>query len=146
VKKAELRNFNKIATGLSVRFRDVDAMRHVNNAVFFTYFEEGRKVFLEEVFGIVQPEDYPFILAQMSCDYLKPLKLGDSPHLEVWIGEVGQRKFSFIYRIVDGSDEETVYAKGKSVMVLFDYKQNTAVPIPKDFLEKLLPYREDKEA
>jgi hypothetical protein len=63
-----------------------------------------------------------------------------------WIGEVGQRKFSFIYRIVDGSDEETVYAKGKSVMVLFDYKQNTAVPIPKDFLEKLLPYREDKEA
>jgi acyl-CoA thioester hydrolase len=106
-------------------------MRHVNNAVFFTYFEEGRKVFLEEVFGIVQPEDYPFILAQMSCDYLKALKIGDSPRLEVWIGEVGQRKFSSIYRIVDGSDSERVYAQGKSAMGLFDYVKKPECPARK---------------
>jgi acyl-CoA thioester hydrolase len=77
--------------------------------------------------------------------YLRPLKLGDSPQLEVWIGEVGQKKFSFIYRIVDGIEAERVYAEGKSVMVLFDYKQNKAVPTHKDFLEKLSPYREDRE-
>lgn len=54
-------------------------------------------------------------------------------------------KFSFIYRIVDGSDEERVYAQGKSVMVLFDYRRNKAVPIPKDFLEKFSLYREDRD-
>jgi acyl-CoA thioester hydrolase len=131
VKQAETGKFKKVVTDLSVRFRDIDAMRHVNDAVLFTYFEEGRKVFLEEVFGIVQPEDYPFILAQISCDYLKPLKLGDSPRLEVWIGEVGQRKFSFIYRIVDGSDAERVYAHSKSVMALFDYVKKPECPARK---------------
>ncbi|MBU2497282.1 MAG: thioesterase family protein, partial [Proteobacteria bacterium] len=41
----------ELITELAVRFRDIDAMGHVNNAVFFTYFEEGRKAFLEEVLG-----------------------------------------------------------------------------------------------
>ena len=136
----------KVTADLSVRFRDVDAMRHVNNAVFFSYFEEGRGAFLKKVFGILDPPDYPFILAHLSCDYMRPLKLGDRPRIEVWVGEVGQKKFSFFYRVLDGHDEQKIYAKGKSVMVLFDYEQNKTVPISEDFLEKLSPYREDKEA
>jgi len=136
----------KVTSDLTVRFRDVDAMNHVNNAVFFTYFEEGRGAFLKEVFGIVDPPEYPFILAHVSCDYMRPLKLDDRPRIEIWVGEVGQKKFSFFYRILDRQDEAKIYARGKSVMVLFDYERNKTVPIPVHFLEKLSPYREDKEA
>jgi len=136
----------KVTADLTVRFRDVDAMNHVNNAVFFTYFEEGRGAFLKEVFGIVDPPEYPFILAHVSCDYMRPLKLDDRPRIEIWVGEVGQKKFSFFYRILDRHDEAKIYARGKSVMVLFDYGQNKTVSIPESFLEKLSPHREDKEA
>ena len=83
---------------IEVAFRDIDAMGHVNNAVFFTYFEEGRKAFLEEVLGIHEPSEYPFILAHVHCDYVKPIRLGDSLCIHVWIGVVGSRKFSFKYK------------------------------------------------
>ncbi len=61
-----------IITNLSVRFSDIDAMGHVNNAVFFTYFEEGRKEFLYSLFNIINPEDYSFILAHLTVISLNP--------------------------------------------------------------------------
>ena len=133
----------RVIADLSVRFRDVDAMGHVNNAVYFTYFEEGRKVFLKEVFDIIDIADYPFILAHLSCDYLKPVRLGDAPRLEIWIGEIGNKNFSFLYRVTDRHQSGVVYAKGKSVMVLYDYEQKKTVPVSREFRQKLAPYREN---
>ena len=132
----------KVIQEIEVRFRDIDSMGHVNNAVFLTYFEEGRKAFLRDVFNIVEPRDYPFILAHIGCDFLKPMKLGDSPLLEVWIGEIREKSFSFKYRIVDRSEQKIVYGKGESIMVLFDYKENKSIPIPKDFLKEIAVYCE----
>jgi acyl-CoA thioester hydrolase len=131
---------NKVVHEIEVRFRDIDSMGHVNNAVFLTYFEEGRKVFLRDVLNIVDPKDYPFILAHIDCDFLKPVKLGDCPVLEVWIEEVKGKSFAFTYRMVEHSDMNVVYTKGKSIMVFFDYMENKSIPIPKDFLEKIRPY------
>lgn len=132
----------KVIAHLPVRFRDIDAMGHVNNAVFFTFFEEGRGAFLKEAFHIVDPAEYPFILARMSCTYLKPVKLGDQLAIEVWIGEVGKKSFVFKYKVVDRSEEETIYAQGESAMVLFDYKENRTVPMSPEFLARLEAYRE----
>jgi len=133
----------KIITGIPVRFRDIDAMGHVNNAVYFTYFEEGRKAFVREVFGIVSPSDYNFILAHISCDFLRPIKISDAVYLETWIGEIGQKRFDFIYRLAQksaNSDAPVVYAKGRSVQVFFDYQKNTTVTIPVFVREKILEY------
>jgi len=132
----------KVAADLKVRFRDIDAMGHVNNAVFFTFFEEGRGTFLERVFGIIDPARYPFILARMSCDYRKPVKPGDRIAVHVWIGKVGGKSFVFKYDIVDQKDNEKVYATGESTMVLFDYKENRTVPIHQAFLDKIRDYCE----
>ena len=135
----------KVIQEIEVRFRDIDSMGHVNNAVFLTYFEEGRKTFLADVLNIVDPKDYPFILAHIDCDFLKPVKLGDSPLLEVWIGEIREKSFAFKYRIVQRSEETVVYGKGESIMVLFDYKENKSIPIQKDFLGKILAYCEQEQ-
>jgi len=132
----------KISTDIVVRFRDIDSMGHVNNAVFLTYFEEGRKAFLSEVLDIVNPADYPFILAHIDCDFLKPVKLGDNLVLFVWIGEIGEKSFAFRYQLVDRNTTSVIYGKGESVMVYFDYRTNRTIPIPGDFLAKISPYSE----
>jgi acyl-CoA thioester hydrolase len=137
-------NHRKVIAHLSVRFRDIDAMGHVNNAVFFTFFEEGRGAFLKEVFHIVDPIEYPFILARMSCTYLKPVKLGDQLAVHVWIGEVGKKSFVFKYNIVDRNEDGKIYAQGESTMVLFYYKENITVPLTAEFLGKLEAYREGR--
>ena len=137
-----MKGHKRIITDITVRFRDVDAMGHVNNAVFFTYFEEGRAAFLDEVLGIVDPGDYPFILAHLNCDFNRPVKLGDRLVLEIWVDDIGKKSFTFKYRVINGDNEGLEYAKGESIMVLFDYTENKTIPIPHDFLEKITPYSE----
>jgi len=132
----------KIIADIGVRFRDIDSMGHVNNAVFFTYFEEGRKEFLHQLFHVVHPEDYNFILAHIECDFLKPVKMTDILSLQLWISEIGQKRFNLKYRLIKRDDESIVYAQGKSVQVFFDYKRNSTMPIPKDFRERIAEYAE----
>lgn len=132
-----------ISTEIKIRFRDIDSMGHVNNAVYFTYFEEGRKEFIHSLFGIIKPEDYNFILAHTACDFIKPIEIRDKLFLEIWVGDIGEKRFDFIYRLLrKGVDDTTpsVCAKGRSVQVFFDYKQNTTLPIPAQIREKLLEY------
>jgi acyl-CoA thioester hydrolase len=133
----------KIITDINIRFKDIDFMGHVNNAIYITYFEEGRKNFVASVFGLTSPETYSFILAHISCDYVKPVKLNDTVYLEIWVGEIGNKRFDFVYRLLKkGTDdnEPTVCAKGRSVQVFFDYKQNITMAIPEHIREKLTGY------
>lgn len=134
--------YEKVVTDIFVRFRDIDSMGHVNNAVFLTYFEEGRKAFLEKVLRVVDPADYPFILAHIRCDFLRPIRLGNKILLQVWVGEIGEKSFKFRYRIVERDDASVVFGNGESVMVLFDYEKNETLPIPKNFLDKISIYCE----
>jgi len=137
-----MEQMRKMTLPVEIRFRDIDAMGHVNNAVFFTYFEEGRKLFLKDVLGIVHHSDYPFIMAHIECDYKAPLKLGETPALEVWIKDVGVKKFTFVYRMADPDDPSREYCRGESVMVFYDYGAARTVPIPDDVLERIAPYVE----
>lgn len=132
----------KIITDITTRFRDIDSMGHVNNAVYFTYFEEGRKEFLRSLFNIVNPDEYNFILAHIRCDYLKPIRISDPISLELWVGEIGLKKFDLVYAIVNRDDSSAVYATGRSVQIFYDYKKNTTMPIPQYFLDKILEYAE----
>jgi len=125
---------------LNVRFRDMDANRHVNNAVFFTYFEEGRRAFFQKHFERVFV--FPFILAHAACDYKKPISLNDDIQLAMWVGDIGNKRFDFIYRIIGRQDTTLVYALGKSTQVSFDYQKQKSIVIPKHVAELLVPYQD----
>ena len=134
----------KFSVNLSIRFRDIDSMGHINNAVFFTFFEEGRKAFLNKILNISDPDDYNFILAHISCDFLKPVKINDLITLQLWIGKTRSKSFTFIYKLINTEDDVLAYAKGESVQVFFDYKKNCTIQIPNEFLDKISEYTEDK--
>jgi len=130
----------KITTDIDIRFRDIDAMGHVNNAVFFTYFEEGRKTFLKTLFNIVHPRDYNFILAHIRCDFFKPITPDDAVSLQMWVDEIGNKRFDLIYCLINPDDEAVVYARGQSRQVCFDYAAQKTIEIPKYFLERISNY------
>ncbi len=129
-----------ITTPIPVRFRDIDSMGHVNNAVFFTYFEEGRKVFIHELFGLERPSDFQFILAHVRCDYLKPVKLNDHLHLHIWISDIGRKRFDMQYALAGAGTEDPVYARGQSTQVFYDYQANRSREIPEAVRSRLEPY------
>jgi len=120
-------------------------MGHVNNAIFFTFFEEGRKAFLNKILNISNPDDYHFILAHISCDFLKPAKINDLITLQLWIGKIGSKSFTFIYKLINKDDDLFVYAKGKSVQVFFDYKKNCTIQAPNEFFDKISEYTDSAD-
>ncbi len=125
---------------IDVRFRDLDALGHVNNAVFMTYFELGRLQFSKTVFNVSDPSDFSFILAHMSCDYLKPIKMNDRVSLQLWVRDIGTKSFSFGYKLVDLFDDSVVYATAESVQVCYDYTRETSIPVSEEMKEQMSEY------
>lgn len=128
------------STSIEVRFRDLDALGHVNNAVYFTYFEEGRKHFSRKVFGVSDISDFKFIMAHIQCDFIRPIQFNDHVILQMWVKNIGNKSFSFEYRLVDFSDEAMVYAAGKSIQVCYDYETNRSIEVPAEMRERLTRY------
>jgi len=120
---------------LGVRFRDCDAMGHVNHAVYFTYFEQCRLTFWREVTGTPSPHTR-VIIARAECDYRAPAHFGDELEVRLAIGEIGRSSFSLRYRIVNAAGEQLV-ATGSTVMVSYDYAANASVPLPAETLALL---------
>ena len=124
---------------LSVRFRDCDAMGHVNHAVYLTYFEQGRLTFWRELTGAPSPHTR-VIIARAECDYRAPAHFGDELEVRLKIGEIGRSSFTLRYEIVKG-DADQLVATGSTVMVSYDYTVGSSVPLPeatRTLLEGLL--------
>ncbi|MGD9972161.1 MAG: acyl-CoA thioesterase [Desulfatirhabdiaceae bacterium] len=130
---------NVYKTPIPVRFRDLDAMGHVNNAVYFTYFEEGRKNFFFDC-NTDKNQSFNFILARITCDYLRPVSMTSNLILQIRVTEIGRKSFHLGYRLLDAKDESVVYAEGGSIQVCYDYARKKSIEVPEDMREKLAGY------
>jgi acyl-CoA thioester hydrolase len=117
-----------------VRFRDLDPMGHVNNAVFLTYIEQARVAFFAEVGAATGLEEMNLIVARVEIDFIAPVRFGQEVEISVRASRFGTKSFDFDYVLrVDG---ETV-AEAKSVQVAYDYERREPVPVPEEWRERL---------
>ncbi len=125
----------------AVRFRDLDAMGHVNNATYFTYMEEARKEFFSHLLNCTSPGDFPFVLAGISCNFSRPVRLEDKIVAEdIWITHLGRKSFTFSYELYRPDEPSWVFATGESVQVFYDYQNSKTIEIPESFKEKVKNY------
>jgi acyl-CoA thioester hydrolase len=113
---------------LPVRFRDCDAMGHVNHAVYLTYFEQARLTLWRERTGTASPHTR-VIIARAECDYRAPAHFGDELEVRVGIGAIGRSSFTLIYEIAHAVSGQLI-ANGKTVMVGYDYAAGAPIPLP----------------
>jgi acyl-CoA thioester hydrolase len=118
----------------TVRFRDLDPMGHVNNAVFLTYIESARVAFLQHLGAAPTLEDMGIIVARVEIDFRAPVRLGDEVEVTVQASRFGEKSFDLDHELrVDGR----IVAEAKTVLVTYDYSTREAVPIPDEWREKL---------
>ncbi len=117
-----------------VRFRDLDPMGHVNNAVFLTYIESARVEFLRHLGAAPTLDDMGIIVARVEIDFRAPVRLGDEVEVSVSASRFGDKSFDLEHELrVDGH----VVAEAKTVLVSYDYSKREPVPIPDEWREKL---------
>lgn len=119
----------------TVIFRDLDAMGHVNNAVYFTYMETARTTFFIQRLQLAGPQDLPVIVAEATCTYHSALHLGEDVAVKLGVSKIGRRSFELSYQMVSGDGRLVAHAK--TAMVSYDYLSGQSIPIPADLLALL---------
>ena len=119
----------KFTSKVFVRWADLDAFGHVNNAVYLTYSELARVEWGGKQFA---PKDSGSVLVEMTVahsevDYLIPItKFGVDYDVNLWVENIGNTSFTVAYEVVrDG----VVFAKMKTVQVMIDIKMMKPRPI-----------------
>ena len=123
---------------IEIRFSDMDAYGHVNNAVYFTYLETARvKIFNENFMDFMHAGIF-FVVAHASCDYKKAIKLEDREvTVRFSVHSKGRTSFEVNYELLGPAGQ--LFAKAKTVMVALDPKKGTPMIIPEDMMAKLHP-------
>jgi acyl-CoA thioester hydrolase len=122
---------------LEVRFRDLDALGHVNNAVFLTYLESARLAYWLQVTGRRDLRDMDVILARAEVDYRSPAGYGE--HLDVGVRCASIRRSSLVLEqaIVENTSGRLV-AEARKVLVYYDYAAARPLPLPEALRQKLM--------
>ncbi|OVE82455.1 hypothetical protein BVY03_00895 [bacterium K02(2017)] len=130
----------KVETQVKIRFSDTDAMGHCNNARMISYMEEGRVEYFKKLFPHVtranQFDLFPFILAEIQCSYKAPAFCNQLLIVSLGTTHIGTKSFTFEYDIYEAESKQMV-ATGKSIQVMYDYKNNKTITIPQEIKEKI---------
>jgi acyl-CoA thioester hydrolase len=121
---------------LRPRFRDTDAMGHINNAVYVTYIEVARQEYWR---AFSREQDYrrvPFILAHVSIDFRSEALVRELLVLAIRCGSIGTKSFSFEYQIREASSDRLV-VEASSVQVCYDYEAKRSIPVPDELRQRL---------
>jgi acyl-CoA thioester hydrolase len=115
---------------MQVRWGDMDALGHVNNAEYLRYFEQSRITWLEGHGYAVAGVGTGPILARVSVTYLKPVVYPTEIEIRLYAGHVGNSSFTLLSEIVNGRDASERFTEGEFVTVWVDYDRAKSVPIP----------------
>jgi acyl-CoA thioester hydrolase len=116
---------------IEVRFSDLDALGHVNNAVYATYFESARIAYYQRLVG-GSLDRLGIILAELTISYKAPAHFGDELLVGVRVSKIGGKSFTMDYAIARVGDGALI-ATGQSVLVAYDYAAGRSVPVSDEF-------------
>jgi acyl-CoA thioester hydrolase len=115
---------------MTVRWGDLDAFNHVNNAAFLVYAQEARLAWLAGVPGTWFDEHAMPVAAAATMNYRRQLTWPARIVVELSVGRIGTSSVTITHRIVDANDPQHVYADGEVVMVWINPASGRPVPLP----------------
>ena len=124
-----------------VRWDDLDAMGHVNNAKFLTYAQEARFLWATEEFSGAMRETslFEMVVARAEVDFIEPIYEGGRfVDVEITIGKIGNSSFNMLFTI---GDQGKVFAKVMTVQVAISTETMKSRPLTdkeREFLTKYL--------
>ncbi|HEV2150017.1 MAG TPA: thioesterase family protein [Longimicrobiaceae bacterium] len=120
-----------VVVDIPVHWGEMDYFRHVNNTVFFRYFESARIAYLDRIGFRAERAEAGMgpILASTHARFRRPLTYPDTVRVGARTTEVGEDRFTMEYRLVS-TEQRAVAAEGGGVLVSFDYAAGRKAPLP----------------
>ncbi|USD38340.1 MULTISPECIES: thioesterase family protein [Ferrimonas] len=130
-----------IHTPIRVAWGEMDALQHVNNVVYFRYFETARIDFFHQI-GLMkemQATGIGPILAQTQCRFKRPVTFPDTLHVGTLIKDLQDDRFTMEYHIFSES-QQCITTIGSAEVVVFDFKNQCKATLPAAIRAQLEQY------
>lgn len=124
---------------LPVLWGDMDAYQHVNNTVYFRWFESGRIAYFQrlEMMRLKEQDGIGPILAHADCRFRIPLTFPDDVRLGTRIAALGEDRFLMEYAAVSQRHAK-IAAQGSGLVVMYDYTHNRKAAVPAELRRAII--------
>ena len=119
---------NTFRMPIALRWSDLDAFNHVNNARYLTFVEQARIEWLETIGEPWVTEEFGPVLAQTLLNYTLPIEYPASIFVELFTARLGNSSLTIGHRIV--AEDGTLHCDGHAVTVWIDRRSGKSMPLP----------------
>jgi len=141
------KNFHHV-TPIQIRFSDIDAMNHLNNAVYLSYYEIARIRYFNSVLQSEWDDKYfGLILAKSEVNYKMPVFFTDTIEVYVRCSHIGNKSFVVEYEMVKvlTNGEKQIASTGSTVLVAFNYETQQSIAVPEAWKKSLVEFEQNNE-
>jgi acyl-CoA thioester hydrolase len=128
-----------VTVEIPVAWGEMDAFQHVNNIVYFRYFESARIAYFDKL-NIIEYMDRTGvgpILASTQCRFKVPLAYPDTVSVGTRVSKIEQDRFMMDY-VVFSNRLRRVAAEGEGLIVCYNYRERKKTPIPGELRQRIL--------
>ncbi|NOH70829.1 acyl-CoA thioesterase [Vibrio pectenicida] len=128
-----------VITEVNVAWGEMDALQHVNNVVYFRYFESARLSYFSKINLLVDSSQTTIgpVLAETSCKYKLPITYPDTLLIGAKVIDLQEDRFTMEYQIVSKKIGK-ICTQGQATCVMFDFINNCKVQLPSDIKQEIL--------
>lgn len=124
---------------IQLRFNDVDQFGHVNNTVYFSYYDLGKTEYFSRVCPHVDWTQVGIVVVHIEADFLAQIYGTDTIAVQTAITEIGTKSFHLLQRVVDTRSGE-VKCVCRSVMVTFDLQKHESIPLTEEWIDAICAF------
>jgi acyl-CoA thioester hydrolase len=117
-------------TPMEVRWQDLDAYNHVNNANYLVYLQEARIRWLEQLPDRWLSEDSAPVMARSELNYRLPIEVPADIQVELFVNRIGTSSMTIGHRILSTDDATKIHCDGSVTMVWVNPKTGRPSSVP----------------
>jgi acyl-CoA thioester hydrolase len=123
---------------IEIAWGHMDAFQHVNNVMFFRFYESARIAYFEKIGFLKHMEETGIgpILASTSCKYIAPLKYPDTISVGARVTDLRDDRFTMFYRMISHQKDKVV-AEGEALVVSYDYNNSEKTSLPQNIVDSI---------
>ena len=121
------------------RFNDVDKFGHVNNTIYFQFYDTAKTDYIATVCKDINWERVAIVVVKIEAEFLAQIKANDHIAARTRVIKVGNKSFHLEQDIID-IDTQEVKCRCYSVMVLFDLEHQQSMPFPEEWRQAICQY------
>ena len=118
---------------IQIRFNDVDSFGHVNNTIYFSFYDLGKTTYFDELkkkFPALS--EIAAVIVSAQADFLSPVFMDEQIAVQTSVTEIGNKSFKMLQQVINTETNE-VKCVCRTIMVGFDKKSNNSQPIPDEW-------------